>query len=612
MLLRVLIGVCCLALAAWLRWHGPPELCGVITWSLYGERPWADFAGQFAQLLLYGALPDALACLGVWCLVCGERASRRLPSPPPWAWALGACLASGVLRQLALKNQTLISDEFGYRFQAQIFEMGRWVAPLPPCPSSFSQANLVQSPSGWSSQYGPGWPMLLAGGWLFGCEQWMPALLTGGVVWMAQRVTRLLADRQSASCCGWLCFTFCGLLFNGATMFNHGPTLLCALAVWWAVLTDRPWLAGAAFGCMLDTRYPEALVFLLWLALSRRAVWRASFAPRALSAALLTALPFWLQNLALSGHPLVTGYMLGHNEISEPLRQKLQMGALALARLLGWMPAALWWLPRFSDPKPKPKPKPKPNPEGLRAEERRWLLLLLLHGAVFARPGFGEFGTRYMLLPIVFALPLAAARLSAAGWWRRLPVALLTAYLALAVVPPLAGRAAIAYSAEATLRGWFDRDLGPDTLVFLRKDVTTEHFYGDVRNRPDLSGVVIALFLEPEQNEQLRRALSGRRSLIVDWDDTAHTFVAQPYEQPRFIDEDLLCAGANLANCFDHLRERAVDVWERIPADSPVRRAAVQNQVVVLRKLGRGDEADARLRQLSPDPGRPSAPWLRI
>ncbi|HVT58993.1 MAG TPA: hypothetical protein VHR45_11390 [Thermoanaerobaculia bacterium] len=144
-----------------------------------------------------------------------------------------AALAAGIALLIAGSVLDLVphvTDSVSYLFQGRILASGALYAPPPALPMLFGHENVLLTATRWCSIYPPGWPLLLALGWLVHAP-WLvsPLLLALAVVgvWLAGRrlydaPTGLVAGAALA------CSPF-ALLMAGDAM-AHVPAL-CA-TVW--------------------------------------------------------------------------------------------------------------------------------------------------------------------------------------------------------------------------------------------------------------------------------------------------------------------------------------------------------------------------------------------
>jgi 4-amino-4-deoxy-L-arabinose transferase-like glycosyltransferase len=256
-----------------------------------------------------------------------------------------------------------VTDSVSYLFQGRILASGRLYLPPPAIPPLFAHENILLTPTRWCSKYPPGWPLLLALGWLLHAPWLMSPLLLGLAVvgvWLAGR--RLYDPATGVLAAAALASSPFALLMAGDSM-SHVPAL--CLTVWCLAMlakvrtgegdTRRAALgAGLLFGGALLIRPLTAVVLLApaaaWCAagLARRRrlsvlAWMAlGAAPALLALAAYDTVVF--------GGPLVTGYAL-----AEPARYAhAGAGALApwrvaLGHTLPWylrhLDGCLWGFP---------------------------------------------------------------------------------------------------------------------------------------------------------------------------------------------------------------------------------------------------------------------------
>ncbi len=132
-----------------------------------------------------------------------------------------------------------VTDAVAYLFQGRILASGHLYLPPPPVAPLFAHENIILSATRWSTPYPPGWPLLLALGWLAHVPWLMsPLLLALAVagVWLAGR--RLYDPATGLVAAAALACSPFALLMAGDAM-AHVPAL-CACA--WCLAM----LAGAA------------------------------------------------------------------------------------------------------------------------------------------------------------------------------------------------------------------------------------------------------------------------------------------------------------------------------------------------------------------------------
>ena len=82
--------------------------------------------------------------------------------------ALFATVVGATLGQRVFGGVPHAADGISYSFQGKIFAAGRpWLEP-PPVPDAFKSQNILLDATRWCGIYPPGFPLLLAAGWLFG------------------------------------------------------------------------------------------------------------------------------------------------------------------------------------------------------------------------------------------------------------------------------------------------------------------------------------------------------------------------------------------------------------------------------------------------------------
>ena len=261
--------------------------------------------------------------------------------------ALLALFAGGLALAIAwtvLDGIPHVSDGVSYFFQGKIFASGRlWLEP-PAVPGLFEHENVILKDGRWCSLYPPGWPLLLALGWLLGAP-WVlnPILLAVSVVGV-WRLGRALFDPATGVLAAAALAVSPFALMMGAGDLAHVPAL-CA-SVWCLAFlvegasgsgsggANRLVLAGLLGGYAFLTRPFTAVALLapavLW------GLWRLRGEGRLLpgvgrmaaGAAPSLAL-FLLYDWAVFGHPLTTGY-----QVYDPNR----FGAVEQASLpLSWI-----------------------------------------------------------------------------------------------------------------------------------------------------------------------------------------------------------------------------------------------------------------------------------
>jgi hypothetical protein len=257
----------------------------------------------------------------------GRRRPKLSPErswrPPAWTaaavLALFATLVSAWLCQHVFDGIPHLTDGVSYAFQARVFSSGHLWLPPPAVPEAFAVGNILLTESRWASQHTPGWPALLAAGYLLGAPWLVSPVLLGLAVFGVFRLGRTLYDDLTGLLGALLLAVSPFALILGATFLSHVPTL--CVTIWTLVAladgrkTDevRPLLlAGFLAGLAAAVRpytaasflFPAG-VWLIWRAAPRVALRRAAFV---VAGAALPLLLFALFNAAIWGHPLRTVY----------------------------------------------------------------------------------------------------------------------------------------------------------------------------------------------------------------------------------------------------------------------------------------------------------------
>lgn len=189
----------------------------------------------------------------------------------PIAPALLTVVLASALAWLAFERLPHVEDEVAYLFQARTFAGGALTAPAPPDAAlpGLDYYLLTVENGRWFAVTAPGWPAVLALGWLVGAPWLVNPLLAGFAVLLAAAITRRVAGRDQADLLALLMATSPWLIGGAATMMTHSLALTLVLFSWWCVLrADDPgrrvWLqmllAGAALGWVFTTRSLDGLV----------------------------------------------------------------------------------------------------------------------------------------------------------------------------------------------------------------------------------------------------------------------------------------------------------------------------------------------------------------
>lgn len=294
----------------------------------YLSALWIGAAGGLALAYALGwVLPERVVLVG-W-----RRTRAALVRPSAGAFALLAgALAAALATWVSLgvlARQPILLDGVSQLVQARYFAAGRLAGPRLEDPAFWQFQFMVPSDAGWTSQYPPGFPALLALAghvlplWLVG-----PLVLGCAVALVALVAERLCADDPVVGRLGVALTAFSPFLaFHAAGYMSHVLALALVALAMHASLRARggrwQWalLCGVALGAAFAARPYTAVALGLvatggaWLLLpSGRALDARAWAAR-LGAVALGAAPFVLAVLAynrrLFGGALEFGYTAG-------------------------------------------------------------------------------------------------------------------------------------------------------------------------------------------------------------------------------------------------------------------------------------------------------------
>jgi 4-amino-4-deoxy-L-arabinose transferase-like glycosyltransferase len=245
------------------------------------------------------------------------------PIPPALRDRLIACLlavfatgASLLISTVVLDRIPHVTDGVSYAFQGKIFAAGRLALDPPPEPALFVHENIVIDARRWCSLYPPGWPLLLALGWLLGAPWVLAPLLLGLSVLGVRRLGSTLYDPATGLLAAAALAVSPFALMMSAGFLAHGPALCagvwCLVFLAEGVAAEKPklWAAAGLLGGLTFLIRPFTAVALLapaviW-ALARRGRLRA--AGWMALGALPCAAVFLLYDRAVFGSALTTGY----------------------------------------------------------------------------------------------------------------------------------------------------------------------------------------------------------------------------------------------------------------------------------------------------------------
>ncbi|MFI5120081.1 MAG: ArnT family glycosyltransferase [Thermoanaerobaculia bacterium] len=253
-----------------------------------------------------------------------------LPKPRPALAAVGLALLaaslSAFLSRRVFGGTPHVADGISYAFQGKVFAAGRlWLDP-PPVPEAFKAQNILLDATRWCGIYPPGFPLLLAAGWLVGAPSLVNPVLLGLAVIGVFRLGRILFDGTTGLFGALFLSVSPFALLMGASFMGHVAGL-CVFTWCLAFLAESckgpralPLILSGFFGAFGIVVRPQAAVFFLLPALvgaliARRRELLRSAGLLALGGAAPLAFLF-AYNFALSGHPFRMAYLVWDPNLS--------------------------------------------------------------------------------------------------------------------------------------------------------------------------------------------------------------------------------------------------------------------------------------------------------
>lgn len=153
--------------------------------------------------------------------------------------ALGAALwvtvASALVSYAAYEKHPHITDEVAYHHHARFLADGRLSAPAPPVPEAFPLFMMQLDGERWYPVSSPGWPAVLALGFLAGLPWLVNPVLAGVNVVLAHRLLRELYDEKTAAWSALLLAASPWFVLMAINFMTHTATLTLALTAALAV-----------------------------------------------------------------------------------------------------------------------------------------------------------------------------------------------------------------------------------------------------------------------------------------------------------------------------------------------------------------------------------------
>ncbi len=220
-----------------------------------------------------------------------------------------------------------IEDEMAFVWQAQVYARGQLTVASPAHPKNLMTPFVVDYHGQRFAKYPPGWPVVLAFGYLLGARAWVNPLLAGLAVWLTCRLGQKVFTPAVGLLAAFLTLISPFFLMLSGSLLSHTWSLVLSLTLTLAWLDTfvyerrvPRWLtalvAGLTLGLLALTRPLTTLgvalpFFIHGLILLRRGGWdvrRLVFFVSAVS--LLVSAIFLLWQYALTGESLTNPYTL--------------------------------------------------------------------------------------------------------------------------------------------------------------------------------------------------------------------------------------------------------------------------------------------------------------
>lgn len=248
-----------------------------------------SFAAGFAASAL-GALNLLLAGLAApsepprwWPDLGSPRWTLRIR----WGGAAGVVGLASLFALTVLHGAPSLEDDIAMSWQAKTIASGRWYLPPPPEAESLKLWLLVNDGTKWFGYSPPGWPLVLAVGFLLGVPWLINPLIGGATLVLVHRVCERLHGARIANVSAVLLAVSPWFIAMSGSWLAHPLTLL--LAMLGLTLMEaglRKWSVGAfvgvglAIGAIAAIRTYDALVAGLPLAVwgaVRAGSWKERF-----------------------------------------------------------------------------------------------------------------------------------------------------------------------------------------------------------------------------------------------------------------------------------------------------------------------------------------------
>ncbi len=464
--------------------------------------------------------------------------------------AAAAALLAAVLSQGLFSGMPRIGDEVAYVLQGRIFSAGRLFLAPPAVAEAFAVDNVILTADRWCGKYPPGFPLLLAAGWLAGAPWLVNPLLFGLVVYGVFRLGSKLYDSGTALAGAFLfaCLPFAFL--QAASFMSHVASL--AFVVWCLSLladghseTSYPrLLAAGLLGGMAFLVRPMSAVFLLpvpgllilWMFYPREARLRAAGA--VIGGGLLPlAFLLWTQWRTF-GSPFLSGYAVfdrwesflgnrhGTRRLGDIFRENLRWYGESLPRALWAIPGPPFlWLALVLL---------RPRKEDLVVAAAAGGLVMgylcyYFHDVLYGGPRFALESTAFFALLLARSMANAAGGLATRIRW---PVARSAAFrltLVMMTTAPLCAATmwretpkirahALSYMGipNEPMAGADKAGVGPDALILVDFEDPRRSLEYTAADAPSFSAYLFRNSLDPSTGRRVfARALRGRERELM-------------------------------------------------------------------------------------------------
>jgi len=230
---------------------------------------------------IYRVIASILAPLaGLVLTVAATGRLANIARPRSWPRAgiaaVVALAGAALIGVFVLERAPHIPDEIAYLFDARSLAAGHRVATPPPVPAAFPAPEWIELET--DRAYGvfpPGWPLVLALGFLAGAPWLVNPLIACGLVLLVSRLAVRNSDAGASTsrAAAWLLATSPFVLFMGGSFMAHPAAMMwtaLALVSYLGYVEGRP-LTGAvalpvASALLLLTRPIDAAALLLAIA----------------------------------------------------------------------------------------------------------------------------------------------------------------------------------------------------------------------------------------------------------------------------------------------------------------------------------------------------------